>query len=202
MRRSLLPLLFLAHGACDDTTNPDEQNEGEVITTAILTFTPSAGGDAVEFTWTDPENDGSPVIDPIAIAPGAYDVSVAFWNDLADPAEEITPEVLEEGDHHQVFFTGSGVMGPATAEVESAVLEHAYADEDANGDPIGLENTVTADVGTAELIVTLRHLPPENDVAVKTSTTAAEVATGGFDAIGGENDFQGTFDVSVAAPAR
>ncbi len=192
-----LPLLLLA--ACDDVKETGEpENENEVITTVVLEFTPEAGGDALTFTWADPENDGSPVIDDITLPEGAYAVGVSFLNELEDPAEDITVEVEDEGDQHQVFYTGGGVQSEATGENSAAVLELSYADQDANGLPVGLACAAqTLGLGSGQLTVTLRHMPPESGAAVKTEGAAETVASGGFSALGGDTDAEVSFNLSV-----
>lgn len=194
----LIPFLLLAAG-CGDVDDSDEPPaENEVVTTVVLTFTPDGGGTDLTFSWADPENDGDPVIDDIVLPSGAYTLAVQFLNELEDPAEDITEEVEDESDEHQVFFTGSGVEGPATATNASAVVTHAYGDTDANGLPVGLENDIsTVQAGSGELTVTLRHLPPEDGNDVKVADLAAEVAGGGFGSIGGDNDADVTFPIEV-----
>jgi hypothetical protein len=203
MRWSILPLLILAT-ACGDVDDHDHGDDNEVITTVELTFTAPGGDPVVTATWADPENDGSPVIDDIVLPgptdpPAVWALSVRFLNELESPAEDLTSEVADEGEAHQVFFTGSAVEGPAVDGNAGAPLLHAYDDADANGAPIGLDNTVRVQAeGTGELIVTLRHMPEEGGTPVKTSTSAADVAEGGFAAIGGDNDAEVTFPVEVA----
>ncbi len=187
--------------ACSDPTTGG--NEEEVITTVTVTVTPQAGGAARTFTWNDPDGDGgaAPTIDTIAVAAGdQLTLAVGFQNRLADPVEEITTEIRDESDAHQIFFTGSAVNGPATAQ-PSAPLTHAYADTDVNGLPIGLASTLSVTAGVpGDLIITLRHMPPINGVAVKTAGAAATVASGGFAALGGSTDAQVTFPVAIAVP--
>jgi len=183
--------------ACGD--DPGGENENEVITTVALTFTPSGGGAAVVAEFDDPDGDGgeAPTIDPIDLADATtYTLTVSFQNRLEDPPEEITEEVADESDQHQLFFTGTAVDGPAS-DNPGAPLTHTYDDEDVNGLPVGLENTIVAATGTGVLTVTLRHMPPVNDVAVKTDATAQEVADGGFSGIGGSTDATVDFDVTV-----
>lgn len=193
---SLSAALLSALAACGDPGDP--LNEGEVITTVTLTFTPEGGGTPVIAEFDDPDGDGGdpPVVDAIELTAGTYTLGVGFENRLEDPPEDITVEVADESDAHQIFVTGTAVDGPASDQ-PGAPLAHAYADSDSNGLPIGLENSVTATAGTGELTVTLRHLPPVNDTAVKTADLAAEVKDGGFAAIGGETDAQVTFMVTV-----
>jgi hypothetical protein len=197
-------------GGCTDVEKDkdgDHDHENEVITTVALTFTPAGGGAATTFEWADPENDGSPVIDDIALedasgdgthAAQTYGLTVKFLNGLEDPAEDITAEVEDESDQHQVFFTGTGVEGPATGENAAAVVSQSYDDEDAGGLPVGLSNTFTTlALGSGELTVTLRHLPPEDGNDVKVAGTAEDVAEGGFEAIGGTTDASVTFPIEV-----
>jgi hypothetical protein len=201
MSTSALPLsLLVLLSACTDVKDPDETNPEEVITTVTLTFTPDLdGGAAQTFSWADPENDGSPVIDAITLSGAdSYALSVAFLNELEDPAEDITEEVDAESDQHQVFLTGSAVDGPATPENAGAVLSHTYGDTDANGFPVGLTNTIDIlQAGSGVLTVTLRHLPPQDDAAVKTGTLAEDVAADGIDGLPGATDVSVDFDVTV-----
>jgi hypothetical protein len=199
----LFPLVLLFTSACGDVEGDDHDHdhdhENEVITTVELTFTPQSGGSATVFSWADLENDGSPVIDDIALTDGeAYDVTVSFLNELEDPVEDMTTEIGDEAEEHQLFFTGTGVQGPANPTNANAVVEHTYADTDSGGLPIGLDNTFTTlGTGSGELIVTLRHLPEENGSAVKVDGLAEDVDTSGFASIGGDNDVQVTFNIDV-----
>ncbi len=188
--------LLLLNGGCDDSSDPE--NEAEVITTVTLTFTPSGGGTPVSFAFDDPDGDGgnAPTIDGIDLQAGDYDLAITFENGLEDPPEDITVEVAEEDEEHQVFFTGTAVDGPASDQ-PGAPFTHTYSDADPLGNPVGLANTVTAIAGTGTLTLTLRHMPPVGGVAVKDGGAAAAVQSGGFAAIGGENDVQVDFAVTV-----
>lgn len=195
VRHALFFAPLLAIVACgDEGTTPDDN---EVITTVALGFTPTGGAETV-FEFDDADGDGgaAPVIDPIAIAPGSFTMTVRFLDRLEDPLEEITDEVEDESDQHQLFFTGTAVNGPATNN-PSAPLTQAYADTDVNGIPIGLDNTIVATAGTGTLTVTLRHMPPVNDTAVKVPDLAAQVKAGGIESIGGSTDASVSFMVTV-----
>ncbi|HUH01176.1 MAG TPA: hypothetical protein VML75_04225 [Kofleriaceae bacterium] len=183
--------------ACDDHGH-DHDHPQELITTVALTFAPVGGGTAIVAEFDDPDGDGGdpPTVDPIALTAGAYTLTVAFENRLEDPPEDITLEIADEADEHQVFFTGTAVDGPASDQ-PAAPLMHAYDDTDANGLPIGLANTINASAGNGDLVVTLRHLPTLNDMAQKTADLAGQVEADGFGAIGGDNDAQVTFTVTV-----
>ncbi len=194
-----LILVAATLAACDAGNDDPDGNEGEVITTVTLTFTPAGGGAAIVAAFDDPDGDGGepPTVDPVDLVDGAsYALTVTFANGLEDPPEDITAEVADEAEQHQVFFTGTAVTGPAS-EQPGAPLAHAYDDQDGNGLPIGLASTIAAATGSGALIVTLRHMPPVNGAAVKTATSAADVAAGGFAAIGGATDAQVTFVVTV-----
>lgn len=189
-------LVALPLAACGD--DGAGGNEQEVITTVMVAFTPNGGGAAVMAEVNDPDGDGgqAPTVQPVNLTAGSFTLAVRFQNRLEDPAEEITTEVMDEGDQHQVFFTGTAVDGPASNQ-PTAPLTHAYSDSDDNGLPIGLSNTITAAAGAGALTVTLRHMPPVNDQPVKTATTAEMVRSGGIDSIGGDTDATVTFPVTV-----
>lgn len=195
-----LPFLLLVP-ACSDVEDPDDHDHNHdhgLVTTVDLVFTPDAGGDALTFTWSDPEDDGSPLVDPVVLPEGSYTLDIAFWNELEDPVEDVTPEVVEEAEEHQIFLTGTAVQSEATGDNPAALLEVAYADSDADGLPLGLAHDVTTLVtGDGELILTLRHLPEEDGSATKTADLAGDVASGGFGSIGGDTDVSVTFDVAV-----
>jgi len=188
--RALALSALLMVTACGDVSNPTEENESEVITTVTLDFTPVAGGDTVTVAFSDPENDGSPVVDPLTLAADtAYTLDVSFTNDLTVPPSDLTSQIALESDQHQLFFTGDATDGLLTVD---------YADTDANGLPVGLTTDVlTGPAGTGTLLVTLRHLPVQGGVAIKVADLAATVADLGFDAIPGDTDVQVTFDVTV-----
>jgi hypothetical protein len=197
LRAKVSALCLVALVACDDGANPPDPQE--VITTVTLSFTPAGGGAAVTASFQDLDGDGGdpPVVDPLNLVTGTtYTATVQFLNELEATPEDITVEVADESDEHQVLFTGTAVNGPASDQ-PGAPLTHTYADTDANGLPIGLANMFVAATGTGTMTVTLRHLPPLNDVAVKTSDLAERVKTGGFASIGGENDAKVDFVTTV-----
>jgi hypothetical protein len=187
--------LFLGLLACSDVEDPDDGHDHEhgAITTVELTFRDAAGAASV-FVWDDADLDGEPTIDTLTLATGDYTLDVRFLYAHEEPVEDITEEVLADDTSHQVFFTGASVESEATAPDANAVLSVAYADQDADGLPLGLSNTaLVRAAGEAELQVTLRHLPPEDGVAVKEAGLAELVADQGFSALGGSSDVQVSF---------
>jgi hypothetical protein len=193
---SLLSLMAL-FGCSDVTQDHRHDHENELITTVTLTLT--AGEETLTASWADPELDGDPIIDTLTLTEGTiYDTSISFLNEAKEPAEDITEEIADEAEEHQVFLTGVAVEGPATEANVDALVFHAYSDQDANGNPIGLENMLEAVVsGSGELIVTLRHLPEEDGQAAKSSDLSEVLATEGFAGIGGDTDVQVAFPLLV-----
>ena len=172
---ALLTLAML--GCSDDDTTPEIINEDELITTVILTLTPDSG-DQVVLTTIDLDGDGPD--EPVTTVVGSfsentqYQGAVQFLNETEDPAEDITQEVIEEADEHQVFYTvGEGLNITTT-----------YLDSDSNGNPLGVSITLeTGEASSGSLTVTLRHEPVKpND---------------GLESAGGETDISTSFDVSI-----
>ena len=172
-----LGYLFIALTACSsDDDNPTPVHEEEVITTVIATLTPQGGGTDVTLTSRDLDGDGPN--DPVVTISGAlasgttYDGAITLSNETESPAEDITAEVSEEGADHQFFFT-------------SGIGTVAYDDIDSNGDPIGLEFTLTTSTATTgNLTIILRHEP---------NKSATGVSGGDITNAGGETDVDVSF---------
>ena len=177
-------LLFIL--ACLDPEKHDHDHDHEVITTVTLRITDAAGSEQTA-TWTDPEDDGDPVIDTISLVSGErYTVSVALWNEMENPAEEVTQEIADEADEHQVFFDGGDLIA------------HSYDDADGNGYPLGLANSLEALVtGEGILVVGLQHLPDEDGAAIKTGDLEDVWLSEGEAGLPGEWDTLVGFPLSV-----
>jgi hypothetical protein len=175
--------LFLISGC--DNEDPDPENVPELITKVNLKFTPSAGGSVVTVTATDPDGEGVQDIKvdgPINLLKGVqYTLSVELLNGLYKPGEEgydITEEVEEEGDEHQLFYSFSdGVFsspsgtGNIKDNASSVVGTINYLDTDSNGRPLGLSTSwTTANLAASgkSFRVVLKHQP---DVKSNTSTS-------------------------------
>jgi hypothetical protein len=161
--------------------DPIVPNEEEIITTLVYTLTPQDGGSAVEFRFTDLDGDGGnfPVITNGTLAANTlYDGDLTLLNESETPVEDITEEIEEEDEDHQLFFTISNA--------EAAI---SYADTDADGNPIGLSTTIsTVAASTGTLVVTLRHEPDKG---------ATGVSGGDITNAGGETDIEVTFDITI-----
>jgi hypothetical protein len=183
-------MLFLLI-ACSDVEDVNhDHHDHEVITTVKLNVVDLEDFEQV-FTWADPELDGEPVVDSLSFRlDQSYQVSVSFWNELENPAEDLTQEILDESSEHQVFFGGDLYNID-----EAGLLDHAYTDQDERGNPIGVENTLDGvALGEGILSIGLRHLPDEDGAQMKTSELWTEWLEDG------EANLAGDWDAMVAFP--
>lgn len=184
MKKSILVLALIGGAlfmnSCsndDDTTVP--VNEEEVITTLLLTLVPDGGGATVTMQSRDLDGDGpnAPTVEVSGNlqASTTYTGVVLLTNETETPADNITLEVIEEADEHQMFYLPSGSLN----------ITVAYLDTDGNGDPLGVSFTfTTGDASNGNLNAVLRHEPNKpND------GTLADA--------GGETDIDVTFPVTV-----
>ena len=192
MRKSVMSRLmkFLAIGAvvmfvngCSNANDPEPVNEEELITTVNLTFTNTQNAsDVVIASFQDLDGPGGSdgtTTNPTLSANASYTVEVEFLNESGTPVEDITEEVAEESDDHQVFMVTSGGLN----------LTYAYNDQDGNGLPVGLLGTATT--GTASigsLNVILIHLPVK---------TASGVQEGDITNADGDEDINVVFTVTI-----
>src|SRR5210317_2365192 len=119
----VIALLFLS---CEKET-PEIVEEQELITTVELQF--QASGEAPQTIRWEANQTNVPTV--TLKANTAYEVAIAFL-DESDPAdvEDITEEVREEADEHQVFFEFSGVTVDFTSGSGDA--------QDSDGNPVFL----------------------------------------------------------------
>jgi hypothetical protein len=168
--------------SCSDDDDVEIINEEEVITTLRVTFIKENTNEISTFLYQDLAGDGS--VDPMISADNleantTYIGSVEFLNELEDPAENITLEVVEEGEEHQVFFINSTSLN----------TNFSYLDTDANNNPIGVEfSLTTGDASTGNLSVLLIH---DGD------KFADGVAQGDISNTGGETDIEANFNVVI-----
>lgn len=162
----------------DDDAAPVVVNEEEVITTVTVTLAPITGS-TITLTSRDLDGDGPDA--PVLTVSGnleantAYNGSVVLLNETESPAENITTEVEEEDDEHQLFYTVGGGLNVTTNGFNL----------DGNGNVLGTTFMLTTGAAsTGTFTVTLRHEPTKPN-------------TGLTDA-GGETDVSATFtDVTI-----
>lgn len=172
---------LIFYSCSNDDTPPEIINQEEVITTMTLTL--KDNNDTIKtIKIVDDDGDGpnAPVIITDDLdANTTYSGSIQFLNETVTPADNITVEVAEEDDDHQVFYVPS-------PELQATIV---YNDSDANGDPVGLDITLTTgDASNGTLTVKLIHLPVKD---------AAGVSEGDPANAGGETDVQAVFSVDI-----
>jgi hypothetical protein len=204
--KTYIPMISLALAACAPPGDDHGHEETEIITTVRLTFAPEDGSAPIHASFTDPDGDGgmSGTTDPVLLFAGvSYALQIDFFNELGGEMEDITREIEEEAEEHQVFVFGDAIAGPAAMDSAAAIAEHTYADFESDygaqtGDdlPVGLINTfVTRAAGSGELVVALRHLPELNGQPQKVAGLAESLAAG--DALPGEIDANVSFELTV-----
>lgn len=165
-----------------DKKDPVIPNEEELITTLSYTLTPLNGGAAVTMTFTDLDGDGGMtpnVIGGTLAANTIYNGSLSLLNESVSPADNITTEILEEGEDHQFFFETSIGL--------DAIVD--YADFDLNNQAIGVNSKLeTGGPSQGNLKITLRHEPNKQ---------ATGVSDGLIANAGGETDIEIIFNVEI-----
>lgn len=168
---------ILLSSCSDDDENPELVNEEETITTIIVTLSGGMNGDII-LRSQDLDGDGpdAPVVTVSNDLEGniTYTGTIQFLNETEEPIDDITEEVQEEDDEHQVIYSSTGSIGNVTT-----------TDVDGDGNPLGLNfELATNTAGPASLTVTLRHEPNKpND--------------GTLAGAGGETDATATFDLLI-----
>jgi len=181
MNWKYLAFLFVAglvFTSCGDDEDPEPPNMEEVITTLNYTLTSGSGVVTLSFQDLDGDGGNAPTVTGGTLqANTVYAGVLQFLNEQEDPAENVTEEIEEEDDEHQVFFSND--VG----------LTVAYGDADGDGNPLGvLSSLTTGDAGTGTLTITLRHEPMKD---------AEGVSGGDITNAGGETDISVTFDITV-----
>ena len=168
-----LLLFTLLAFACSDVKDPhdhDHDHEHEVMTRVVLTLADTHGHGSQDFTWEDPNGDGNSTVEDIVLRDGeTYEVQITIWNDLSDPSEEVTPEIIDEADEHQIFITAPDF------------IEYSILDADSSGLDLGLEQEWVASIGSGTITIGLRHMPEEDGVSVKTEDMDLDNLPGAWD---------------------
>lgn len=148
-----IALLFFA--ACDSNEPDPNAGEEEVITHVALSLTNQSNNNTVVGTAVFDEAGVLLSVPTLELSVGAtYAGSIQFRNDIA--GEDITEEVKEEDEFHQVIYT---IGGNAAGRLVISNL-----DVDGNGDPLGTSFVLTDTgntTGAGEITVRLRHYEDE-----------------------------------------
>ncbi|MEQ8239957.1 MAG: hypothetical protein RIA69_12130 [Cyclobacteriaceae bacterium] len=168
--------------SCSDDDVPEAENDEEIITDVSLVFSPQGGGEPLVFKAVDP--DGAGVADlqvegEITLAVNTtYELFIEMVNGIEN--EDISEEVEEEGDEHQLFFsfTNDLFANPTgSGNIEASAGTVNYNDQDENGLPIGLITSWrTEAAGQGSFRVLLKHQPD-----LKTSTSTSGVGSSDLD---------------------
>lgn len=176
---AVIIVLAISFASCssDDDTTPEIINEEELITTLIATFTDPATNEVITLQSQDLDGDNGD--EPTLTVSGnfngntTYEGTVQFLNELED--EDITEEVEEESDEHQVFFTFS-------SDLDASITHTNF---DGNNNPLGTTaDLVAGEASTGTLTITLRHQPIKPNDGTLVSA-------------GGDTDIQAIFDVVI-----
>ena len=178
--------------ACE-SDDPVPENDGEVITDVILNFqeldaSANPVGAVFSFRAYDPQGievGATPTIETVELTRGkTYQLNIEVRNSIEN--EDITEEILEEGDEHQFYFLGTAFVG-------SPVLTYQY--DDLSGELIGVQGIVTVlqnpGVNNASMQIILRHDLDKNYPGAD-NPSFQEYAMAG-----GESDLDITFPIVI-----
>ena len=177
-----MSLISLVIFGCS-TSDPEPVNEEELITTVNVTFkNTSDPNDIVIASFEDIDGPGGidgKTTHPTLTANATYDVQIEFLNESVVPTDDITLEVEEEGDDHQVFYVFSSSLN----------VSLTYNDQDLNNLPIGLKCIFSVgDAGSGTMNAILVHLPNKSN---------SGVSEGDITNAGGDEDINISFDVTI-----
>jgi hypothetical protein len=133
--------------------------ENEFLTTVKLQLVNAATNDTVIAIWKDltPE-DTNPADTSLAVLNlkknSTYQATILLLDETQNPAEDITEEIKERANYHQLFYFPSSSLG--------GNLVVNVTDTDTNSPPLPLgvtSNFITSNVANGKINVVLRHQP-------------------------------------------
>ena len=177
--------LFVLIFACSKD-DPDPMHEEEVITRVTLEVSKVGSSNPTTYTFEveghdhdHDEHEGEHTEIELE-ANSSYNVSISFYNDSdPDNVENITSQIIEEKDEHQIFYE-------ITDELSGFSIASASNDtNDSNGNPLFIKSTWTTTAETSgEVVGYLIHEPTS-----KTGNTRTD--------FGGSTDVEIEFEVHV-----
>ena len=189
--------LFVLIFACSKDEDPEPAHEEEIVTLVTLEVSKVGSSETIKYNFEveghdhddhdeeeeedDDHDDHDGEHTEIELeANSSYNVSMFIYNDT-DPnnIENITQEIIEEKDEHQVFYA-------ITDELSGFSIEPASDDTvDSNGNSLYIKTTWTTTGETSgDVVGYLIHEPTQ-----KTGTTRTD--------FGGATDFEIDFEVHV-----
>ncbi|WP_125185433.1 hypothetical protein [Botryobacter ruber] len=175
--RPYLAFLFLGSlltiTACKDDEVPEPDEEQELITTVTLRLDPedTDKGQSVSATWRDLDGPGGQpeTKETLTLQPNmVYNGTLTILDESqTGKTVDITAEVREEGEEHQVFY----VVDP------QSLLTIQTTDTDNKSRPLGLQTTVTTDevTGTGTIRIVLKHQPKLKSASSNINTGETDV---------------------------
>lgn len=189
--------LFILIFACSKDEDPEPAHEEEVITLVTLEVTKVGSSETTKYNFEveghdhgeedheeeegDDHGDHEGEHAEIELeANSSYNVSMKIFNDTdPDNIEDLTPEIIEEADEHQIFYA-------ITDELSGFSISSASNDSnDSDGNPLFIKTTWTTTGETSgDVVGYLIHEPTS-----KTGSTRND--------FGGATDFEIEFEVHV-----
>jgi hypothetical protein len=150
---SVIFMFTIASVGCkkDPVASP---NDGELITTLRITLTEKISQIQSVFEFQDLDGEGGQApsrFDQIVLDKGSeYTCNLELLNESVDPIDNITAEILEEGEDHEIFLSAT-----------NSLVTFSDLSKDINNLPLGLSSTwVTTGInGNGTLTITLKHKP-------------------------------------------
>ncbi|GAB3541702.1 hypothetical protein GCM10027443_41380 [Pontibacter brevis] len=145
--------LLFASASCGGN-EPEPTNDEELITTVTITLVPEGKSQSVTAIFSDPDGPGgnNPTIQTLNLEPNTvYNATLTFSDESKTPPVDITEEIEEEGDEHEIFYQALNGLNITSVQ---------KTDMDANNHPIGLEATITTGAASSGVLrITLKHQP-------------------------------------------
>lgn len=146
--------LLVASTSCRDDDPEPVVEEGELITTVTITLVPEGKSQSVTATFSDPDGPGgnNPTVQTLNLEPNTvYNATLTFSDESQTPPVDITEEIEEEGDEHEIFYQALSDLNITSVE---------KTDMDSNNRPIGLEATITTGAASSGILrIILKHQP-------------------------------------------
>lgn len=135
-----LAILSILNVSCKKD-DPVHEHENENINKVEINFSSSTFNET--FVWSENQ------IDTIILNDQeVYDVKISFFHSHDGHEEDLTEEIAQEGENHQITYTSN----------PSHLIEVKYLDKDQNGLAVGLASQITTiQNGSAQFRTILKH---------------------------------------------